>query len=106
MLTVGLVAAGTSTETKGRVIVKAAPSPLPELRTVIAQQHIPDVFDRYWQAKKTTHLGTGLGLSITKGIVEAHGGRIWVESRFGEGCSFYFTLPVGSAITDLTTGAA
>ena len=51
MLTVGLVAAGTSTETKGRVIVKAAPSPLPELRTVIAQQHIPDVFDRYWQAK-------------------------------------------------------
>lgn len=59
----------------------------------IAEHHIPHVFDRYWQAKKTAHKGAGLGLSIAKGIVEAHGGKIWVESQFGEGCRFYFTIP-------------
>jgi len=37
--------------------------------------------------------GAGLGLSIVLGIVEAHGGRIWVESGLGEGSSFTFTLP-------------
>lgn len=59
----------------------------------IAEHHVSQIFDRFWQAKKTAHLGTGLGLAIAKGIVEAHGGRIWVESVFGRGASFYFTLP-------------
>jgi Histidine kinase-, DNA gyrase B-, and HSP90-like ATPase len=43
--------------------------------------------------------GLGLGLYIAKGIVEAHGGRIWAESRVGHGSSFRFTLPVGSSST-------
>lgn len=55
---------------------------------------LPHVFDRFWQAQKTAHMGSGLGLSIAKGIVEAHGGRIGVESEVGAGSRFYFTLPL------------
>ncbi|MEO8193052.1 MAG: ATP-binding protein [Gemmatimonadales bacterium] len=60
----------------------------------IPPEHLDHVFDRYWQAKSTAKLGTGLGLSIAKGIVEAHGGRIWVESPPNCGAEFNFTLPV------------
>jgi PAS domain S-box-containing protein len=58
----------------------------------VAPDQIPHIFDRYWQAKSARD-GIGLGLSIAKGIVEAHGGRIWVESKVGEGTMFFFTLP-------------
>lgn len=51
------------------------------------------VFDRYWQAVKGDRRGSGLGLSIARGIVEAHGGRIWVESTLGMGSTFHFSLP-------------
>ena len=54
------------------------------------------VFDRFWQAQETKRLGSGLGLSIAKGIVEAHGGTIWVESASGKGSSFFFTLPLAT----------
>jgi PAS domain S-box-containing protein len=60
----------------------------------IAPDSLPHIFGRFWQGKRTDRRGIGLGLAIAKGIVEAHGGRIWVESQLGAGSSFYFTVPV------------
>ena len=59
----------------------------------IAPENLPRVFDRFWQATSTNRQGAGLGLPITKGIVEAHGGRIWVESTPHRGTTFSFTVP-------------
>jgi signal transduction histidine kinase len=62
----------------------------------IAPEHLPHLFDRYWQAKGSRE-GAGLGLPIAKGLVEAHGGHILVESTPGQGSTFSFTLPVAEA---------
>jgi signal transduction histidine kinase len=62
----------------------------------IADEDIPHIFDRYWQAKKRAREGVGLGLAIAKGLVEAHGGTLQVTSRIGVGSTFSFTLPVVS----------
>jgi PAS domain S-box-containing protein len=59
----------------------------------IAPEGLTHVFDRFWQARKGAHHGAGLGLPITRGIIEAHGGRIWVESTLGRGTVFFFTVP-------------
>jgi signal transduction histidine kinase len=59
----------------------------------IAPDHLPHLFDRYWQVRPNDRRGVGLGLFIVKAIVEAHGGRLRVESRLGEGTTFFFTLP-------------
>jgi len=62
----------------------------------IPAEQLPHIFGRFWQAKTSDRRGIGLGLAIAKGIVEAHNGRIWVESSVGLGSTFYFTLPVAN----------
>jgi signal transduction histidine kinase len=65
----------------------------------IPSDHLSRVFRRFWQADRTDRRGIGLGLAISEGIVQAHGGRIWVESRVGVGTTFFFTLGESEAAT-------
>jgi signal transduction histidine kinase len=64
----------------------------------IPAESLPRVFDRFWQAKRAERRGAGLGLPICKGLVEAHGGRIWVESAPGRGSTFCFTIPTAPRV--------
>lgn len=64
----------------------------------IPPDDLPHVFDRFWKARRGNRHGAGLGLAIAKGIVEAHGGRIWAESKPGEGSTFHFTVPLYTAL--------
>ena len=88
------------TPAAGRITISAAPLEndirfeIADTGPGIAADQLPHVFGRFWQAKRGDRRGIGLGLAIAKGIVEAHGGRIWVESQVGEGSRFYFTLPM------------
>lgn len=63
----------------------------------IPPEQLSKVFDRFWQAEKAKKLGSGLGLSIAQGIIQAHNGKIWVESEVGKGTTFFFTLPYATA---------
>lgn len=63
----------------------------------IAPEHLHRLFDKFFRIKSglVRHVvGSGLGLPIARTIVETHGGRIWAESRAGEGTTLYFTLPL------------
>ena len=69
----------------------------------IQADELPRIFEKFTQVGDTLTgkpPGTGLGLSICKGIIEHHGGRIWVESEPGKGSIFSFALPVASHITN------
>ncbi len=59
----------------------------------IQRSSIPFLFDPYWRGERTRNVGYGLGLNIVRGIVEAHGGKVFVESEIGHGTKFSFSLP-------------
>jgi len=61
----------------------------------VPKQDAERVFDKFYRAREGEGGGVGLGLTICRGIVNAHGGRIWVEERPGGGAAFRFTLPLG-----------
>lgn len=89
------------TEPGGRITISALRFPDAVQVTVrdtgrgISLDAIPHIFDRFWYAQRgSAQRSTGLGLAIARGIVEAHGGRISVESTVGEGSAFLFTIPL------------
>jgi PAS domain S-box-containing protein len=94
------------TEAGGRITVGAATRDddvvfwVADTGRGIPPENLPRIFDRFWQATSAGRQGAGLGLAITKGIVEAHGGRIWVESTAGSGSTFFFTIPIATAAQD------
>jgi signal transduction histidine kinase len=63
--------------------------------TGIAPEVVPHIFERYRQADAGRRRGVGLGLSIVKAIVDAHGGRVWVQTAVGAGSTFHVALPSG-----------
>ena len=64
----------------------------------IPAEHLEHVFDRFWQADRTSRSGAGLGLAICKAIVGTHGGKIWAASAVGRGTTMHFEIPeAGSA---------
>lgn len=84
----------------GRIVVRGERAG-PELRFSVSDtgpgvpgDMLEAIFERFWQVGKNDHRGLGLGLYVSKCIVDAHGGKIWAESRLGEGSTFHVTIPV------------
>jgi signal transduction histidine kinase len=99
------------TDPGGRMTVRAITAPSGVVVSVedsgigIEPDALPRIFDRFWQAQSTPRRGSGLGLAIARGIVEAHGGRIWVESEPGRGSVFSFSIPY-DGVTPLAAESA
>lgn len=91
----------------GHVTVEAAPVEGASVRVTVTDdgpgiepEDLPHVFERYWRKESTKRKGTGLGLYIARGIVEAHGGSLDVDSAPGHGSTFSFTLPIAGPRND------
>jgi two-component system phosphate regulon sensor histidine kinase PhoR len=90
----------------GRVIISAVEKDSKDIQFSIEDngigipnEDLSRIFERFYRVDKGRSKelgGTGLGLSIVKHLVQAHGGRVWVESQLGKGSTFYFTLPIRS----------
>ena len=87
---------------KGEVVIRASAAngsytiAVKDTGPGIAEADQAKIFEEFQQADSSTTKekgGTGLGLAISKRIIEMHGGRLWVESRLGDGSVFSFTLP-------------
>jgi two-component system, OmpR family, phosphate regulon sensor histidine kinase PhoR len=88
----------------GRVIVSAAEKDSKDIQFSIEdngigipKEDLSRIFERFYRVDKGRSKelgGTGLGLSIVKHLVQAHGGKVWVESQLGKGSTFYFSLPI------------
>ncbi|MBP1704416.1 MAG: multi-sensor signal transduction histidine kinase [Chloroflexi bacterium] len=77
--------------------------------TGIPASALPRIFERFFKVDRSRAReggGTGLGLAITRHVVEAHGGRIWVESEEGAGSTFAFAIPVGGPDRDAGSAPA
>jgi len=90
---------------EGRIVLSARPSQQPKFVEIcisdtgmgIREKDFDKLFDMFTPldiSATRPYGGVGLGLSISKGLVEMQGGNIWVESKYGEGSKFYFTLPL------------
>jgi len=62
----------------------------------ISKDDVTHLFERYWRSGQAEYRGTGLGLAISRGLVVAHGGRLWVETELGHGATFFFTIPAAA----------
>jgi two-component system phosphate regulon sensor histidine kinase PhoR len=90
----------------GRVIISAVEKDSKDIQFSIEDngigipnEDLSRIFERFYRVDKGRSKelgGTGLGLSIVKHLVQAHGGRVWVESKLGKGSTFYFSLPIRS----------
>jgi chemotaxis family two-component system sensor kinase Cph1 len=85
---------GTTVSVGGAIIDRGYQFHVVDQGVGISADQQSRIFDRYWQAKQSDVAGAGLGLYIAKGIVEAHGGTLRVESEVGCGTSFLFTVPL------------
>ncbi len=91
------------TPQKGAVTVSATPAPgevvvqVTDTGIGIAPKDLPRIFERFYKADRArSGGGTGLGLAIARHIIQAHGGRIWVQSTEGQGSTFSFSLPTAN----------